>query len=65
MAYKVYKELERQLKVKQADLSCEQAIEIAKTIYAVEITDPTTGRTYTETLLLTREQKILADLFGF
>lgn len=65
VAYKVYKELERQLNVKQADLSCEQAIDIAKTIYAVEITDPLTGNTYTETLLLNREQKILADLFGF
>lgn len=65
VAYKVYKELERQLKVKQADLSCEQAIDIAKTIYAVEITDPVTDKIYTETLLLNGEQKRLADLFGF
>lgn len=65
VAYKVYKELERQLNVKQADLSCEQAIDIAKTIYAVEIADPLTGNTYTETLLLNEEQKKLADLFGF
>ena len=65
MAYKVYKELERQLNVKQADLSCEQAIDIAKTIYAVEITDSVTGKIYTETLLLNGEQKRLADLFGF
>ncbi|PRY98343.1 hypothetical protein BY457_110157, partial [Marinilabilia salmonicolor] len=33
--------------------------------YAVEITDPLTGNTYTETLLLNEEQKRLADLFGF
>ncbi len=65
VAYKVYKELERQLNVKQADLSCEQAIDIAKTIYAVEITDPLTGNTYTETLLLNGEQKRIAELFGF
>lgn len=65
VAYKVYKELERQLNVKQADLSCEQAIDIAKTIYAVGITDPLTGNTHTETLLLKGEQKRLADLFGF
>ncbi len=65
VAYKVYKELERQLNVKQADLSCEQAIDIAKTIYAVEIANPLTGNTYTETLLLNEEQKKLADLFGF
>jgi len=64
-AYKVYKELERQLATKKANISCEQAIEIAKTIYSVEITDPATGNTFKETLLLTDEQKYLAELFNF
>ncbi|HLV08901.1 MAG TPA: IS1634 family transposase [Halanaerobiales bacterium] len=64
-AYKVYKELERQLITKKANISCEQAIEIAKTIYSVEITDPTTGNTFKETLLMTDEQKYLAELFHF
>jgi transposase len=35
-AYKIYKELERQLKEKKSKLSPEQAIEIAKTIYALK-----------------------------
>lgn len=65
VAYKVYKELERQLKLKDAKISCEQAIEIAKSIYAVEFTDPTNGNTYKETLLLSEEQKQLAKLFEF
>ena len=39
-AYKVYKELERQLKIKKSDLSPEKAIEIAKTIYRITIVTP-------------------------
>jgi transposase len=65
VAYKVYKELERQLKQKQASISCEQAIDIAKTIYSIVITDPTNGNASKETLLLNDEQKYLAKLFGF
>jgi transposase len=65
VAYKVYKELERQLKDKNADISCEQAIDIAKTIYAIEITDPTSGKDYKETLLLNEEQNQLANMFEF
>ena len=65
IAYKVYKELERQLKLKSSNMSCEKAIDIAKTIYAIEIIDPTNGTTFKERLLLNNEQKLLADLFGF
>ena len=65
VAYKVYKELERQLKQKAVNMSPEKAIDIAKTIYAVQISDPTNGRTFKETLLLNDEQKHLAQLFDF
>lgn len=65
VAYKIYKELERQLMERQADFGCEQAIDIAKTIYAVEIKDPSTGEVSKETLLLYDEQRQLAELFGF
>ncbi|TCO08468.1 hypothetical protein EV194_105277 [Natronoflexus pectinivorans] len=37
VVYKVYKELERQLKLKKTKISCEHAIEIAKSIYAIEL----------------------------
>jgi len=50
---------------KKAVISCEQAIEIAKTIYSVNITDPNTGNSYKETLFFNDEQKYLAELFGF
>lgn len=65
VAYKIYKELERQLKEKQAEFGCEQAIDIAKTIYAVEIKNPSTGVVSKETLLLNDEQTQLAELFEF
>ena len=65
VAYKIYKELERQLKEKKAEFGCEQAIDIAKTIYAVEIRDPRTGEISKETLLLNDEQMKLAELFEF
>jgi transposase len=63
VAYKVYKELERQLKVKGSRWSVEKAIEIAETIYSVKARDTDT-KNYTEiTLLLTNEQRELATLF--
>jgi len=65
VAYKIYKELERQLKEKQAVFGCEQAIDIAKTIYGVEIKNPSTGEVFKETLLLNEEQILLAELFEF
>ncbi len=64
-AFKIYKELERQLKLMQTDISPEQAIDIAKTIYSVKIIDPFTGQTKRQTLLLNDEQKYLAGLFNF
>ena len=39
-AYKIYKELERQLNEKKADMSPEKAIDILKTIFMITITLP-------------------------
>lgn len=64
-SYKIYKELERQLKEKNSDLSPEKAIEIAKTIYSIKINIPNTKESITKTLILNDEQKYLADLFKF
>ena len=63
VAYKVYKELERQLKEKKSILSPEKAIEIAKTIYSIKIKTPTHKEEVSKTILLTEEQKTLANLF--
>jgi transposase len=62
-AYKIYKELERQLKEKQSSLSPEKAIDIAKTIYSLTLTTPITKERITKTLILNEEQKNLMDLF--
>ena len=64
-AYKVYKELERLLKEKNAKISPEQAIEIAKSIYSVNISNPNNNTIEKQTLLLNEEQKYLAYLFNF
>lgn len=49
-AYKVYKELEGQLKEKKAELSPEKAIEIAKTIFSVHVSLTHTGETLAKTI---------------
>lgn len=62
VAYKIYKELERQLEVKKAGISPEKAIDIAKTIYRIKINiNPT--ESIEKLLLLKEEQKWLVELF--
>ena len=63
VAYKIHKELERQLKKLDSDLSPEKAIEIAKTIYQINATMK--GKCVSQILLLSEEQKKLAKLFQF
>jgi transposase len=65
VAYKVYKELERQLNEKEAKLSPQKALEIAKGIYTVEVLLKSTGTKHRKTLLLNESQRKLAKLFGF
>ena len=65
MAYKVYKELERQLDAKQAKLSPQKALEIAKGIYTVEVQLKSSGTKHRRTLLLNEGQRKLAKLFDF
>lgn len=65
VAYKIYKELERQLKLKGSMLSPEKAMDIAKTIYAIQVKTPNQQHTVSKTILITEEQKKLAELFNF
>lgn len=65
VAYKVYKELERQLNELKADISPMKAIEIAENIFEMEVKLPISGKIVKRTLLLTEEQKYLASLFNF
>ena len=65
VAYKIYKELERQLKNLNSDLSPEKAIDIAKSIYSITAQKPISKEVITRVLYKTEEQKKLANLFGF
>lgn len=59
----VYKELERQLKNKNSELSPEKAIDILKTIYALTIVTPYSQSLYTRLLIKNDEQAQLLQLF--
>lgn len=63
-AYKVYKELERQLKVRKAEISANKAIEIAENIYEITFQVPNENTQIKKLLLLTEEQKYFAKLWG-
>ena len=63
VSYKIYKELERLLKLKGSNLSPEQAIDIAKTIYQIQINS--NGKLIKHNIIITDEQKNLSRLFGF
>jgi len=65
VAYKVYKELERQLLEKGSKISPKKAIEIAKGIYTVEIQLKSSGKKLKKTLFLNESQRKLAKMFGF
>ena len=64
-AYKIYKELERQLKEKEATISAGEALEIADYIHQVTIILPQSGKTVKKTILTNQEQRYLAELFNF
>lgn len=63
-AYKVYKELERQLKIKKAEWSAEKAIEITKTIYSVTIKTHLSDNLHTRLYIQKPEQQLLLNLFN-
>ena len=63
-AYKIYKELERQLKSKEPKLSPEKAIDIANTIYKITITTPFSNTQESRLHLPNEEQIRLLKLFG-
>lgn len=63
-AYKVYKELDRQLKEKNSTLSPEKVIEIIQNIYEITVVTPK-QEVLRKTVILTDEQKLIQELFGF
>ena len=65
VAYKIYKELERQLYLKKSTLSPEKVIDIAKTIHSIKIITPKSNEVISKAIYLTDDQKYLAELFNF
>ena len=63
VAYKVYKELERIIKLSGIGLSVDKVIDIAKTIISIDIKTDGVNGTARRTLFLTEEQKIIQPLF--
>jgi transposase len=64
VAYKIYKELERQLYQKGSSLSPEKVIEIAKTIYSIKLRTPINNESFEKTIIINKEQKTIMDLFS-
>ena len=62
-AYKIYKELERQLKEMKIDMSPEKAIDILKTIFKITITLPYSKTKQSRLYLPNEEQQSLLNLF--
>lgn len=63
VAYKVYKELERILKISNINLSVDKVLSIAQTITTIKINLPISGNTITKTMLLTKRHQSIAQLF--
>ena len=62
VALKVYKELERLLKLSGINMSVDKVLELAKTIVTIQITLPQNKQTINRTMLMKRHQRI-APLF--
>ena len=63
VAYKVYKELERILKLNGFNLSVDKVLSIAKTITTVRIKLTQSKATVNKTMLLTKRHSLIAPLF--
>ena len=64
VAYKVYKELERILKIKKSTLSPKKVIQIIQNISEISVLTPN-NEIISKTLVLSDEQKLVQELFEF
>lgn len=62
VAFKVYKELERILRLKNINLSVDKVLNIAKTITTIKVRLPKNNILLTKTMLITPKQKSIAPL---
>ena len=61
--FKVYKELERIIRIAKIDLSVDSVLRIAKTIATVRINLPNNGTVMQQTLLLTPDHNKIKPIF--
>jgi len=64
VAYKVYKELERILKIENIKLSVDKVLGIAKTITTIKVKLKESNEIITKTMILTSRQKLIEALFN-
>jgi Transposase len=64
VAYKVYKELERILKINGVSLSVDKVLYIAKTITTIKIRLPQSRQVISKTMLITTRHKLIEPLFS-
>jgi len=62
VAFKVYKELERILKLKNINLSVDKVLDIAKTITTIKVRLPKNNQVLTKTMLITTKHKSIEPL---
>ena len=63
VAYKVYKELERIIRLAGIRMSVGEVINVARTIITLRVNMPENGKVYVKTLFLTQKQKVVEPLF--
>lgn len=63
VAYKVYKELERIIKLSGINLSVDKVLNIAKTITTLKIKLPVCGQTLSKQMLITAKHKSISQFF--
>ena len=63
VAYKVYKELERNLKNNNIKMSVDKVLSIAKTITTIKVKLQESNETISKTMLITEKHKSISKLF--
>jgi transposase len=63
VAYKVYKELERILKVSNINISVDKVLGIAKTIVTIKVKLVSSKQNIIKTMLISKQHKLIAPLF--
>lgn len=65
IAYKVYKELERIIKLKGINMSVGHVLDAAKTITTIRVRLPENGKCINKTMFLTEKHHAIEPLFSY